>query len=156
MKGLIALFAMEATVVVVLLITLAEVMEKLIPLLIVGVCVWGGMIGWRTYQCRTGRSDNRARAQCSRALTVPHYAGPTSVPADATRLASLPPKMQHPERIYVVRGDETGMETLRPDGYPRVSADQLPCARPIQAYRFHATARYSRGCYRPHTPKTRP
>lgn len=156
MKGLIALFAMGATVVVGLLITLVEVMEKLIPLLIVGACVWGGVIGWRTYQCRAGRSDNRARAQHSRGLTVPYYAGPTRVPTAAPCLAALPPKMQHQERVYVVRDDETGMETLRPDGYPRVSADQLPCARPIQAYRFHAAARYSRGRCRPHTPKTRP
>ncbi len=156
MKGLAALLAMGASVLMLLAITLVEMVAKLAPLLAAGGCVWAGVIVWRAHQRRRDLFENRARTQLSQALTVPHHSMPAPTPTLAPCLDALPPRMHHQERVYLVRGDDTGLGTLRPDGYLKVSADKLPPARPIETHRLHGAGRSSRRRRRPDAPKTRP
>nr|VTP03862.1 hypothetical protein BIN_B_05284 [Mycobacterium riyadhense] len=142
MKAVAALLAMTVTVLALLVITMVELLAKLAPLLIVGVVAWAAVMACRARQRRPVPATGGVRTGVIDVAAGPQYA--------------LPPRMQHQERVYVIRGEETGLSTLRPDGYLKVSADQLPPPRQLTTPRPHTVSR-SGNRRRPSAPKkTRP
>lgn len=164
MKLLAALLAVVMSAVAVMILMLAELVAmladlvaRLAPLVVLGAIVWFVVLH---------RARQRQQGMGS-AGVVPVVAGPIPAPAptptfvpaaSAGPSAPLPPKMPHYERFYLVRGDDTGLQSPRTDGYVKVAAPNLPAARPQPARRKSHVPRIERASARrrPGTPRTRP
>lgn len=164
MKLLVALLAvvMSAVAVMILMLgelvaMLADLVARLAPLMVLGAIVWLVM----RYRARPHPQGMGAPA------VMPVVAGPTlaATPAPTSVRAEsagpavpLPPKMPHYERFYLVRGDDTGLQSPRTDGYVKVAARNLPTAPPQPARRKPQVPRIKRVSARRRTgtPRTRP
>ncbi|BBX88063.1 hypothetical protein [Mycolicibacterium aubagnense] len=131
MKTLMAAGAVLASAVVLLLSIVAaliavvvDAIVKLLPLIVL-VLVAVAVVHWRrgrkAQQCA---DDARLRTQWSRITTEPAVARP-AVP--------LPVRSAPRGRVYLVRGDDSGLSSGREDGYVKVAAAQLPPARDAHA-----------------------
>jgi hypothetical protein len=144
MKTLMAAGAVLASAVVLLLSIVAaliavvvDAIVKLLPLIVLGL-VAVAVVRWRrdrkAQQCA---DDARLRTQWSRITpepAVPHPAVP------------LPVRSAPRGRMYLVRGDDSGLSSGREDAYVKVSAAQLPPARaanipPHRTARLNAVGR---------------
>lgn len=108
------------SIVAALIAMLVDALLKLLPLIVL-VLVAVAVVRWRrarrAQQCA---DDDRLRAQWSRVPTEP---------AVLDRQVPLPVRSAPRGRVYLVRGEGTGLSSGRDDCYVKVSAAQLPPAR---------------------------
>ncbi|WP_301150346.1 hypothetical protein [Mycobacterium simiae] len=146
MKVLAAGLAVAVTAMAFALVVLAELVARLAPLLLVGAAVWVVLALHR------GRRRDRPATPVAEQRAAPGAAGEVSAPPLAP---PLPPMMVHHDRVYVVRGDDTGLLAQRADGYVKVSASALPAPRPLRSLRAPELGQPVRRRRRP-SPKARP
>jgi hypothetical protein len=130
MKGLVAAVATVMTVLVAITVAIVELLIKLAPLLIVAGCLWVVLKLVRAHRARMAADDQRL----VQAWAHQPVAAPT---AQVVPEALLPPVIAHRERMYVVRGEDTGLVSDRDDGYVHVSANVLPRVQRLPATYHH-------------------
>jgi hypothetical protein len=131
MKGLVATVAVLMTVIAAIMLAIVELLIKLAPLLVAAGCVWVAVTLIRAHRDRQAADEQRLAQAWSRpALQAVPQVAPSTL---------LPPVIGHRERMYVVRGEDTGLVSDRDDGYVNVSASALP-----RVHRLPATYHYRR------------
>ncbi|MGH3971257.1 MAG: hypothetical protein ACRDTV_24930, partial [Mycobacterium sp.] len=123
MKGLVAALGMLITVVAVIVLAIVELLIKLAPLLVAAAVVWLVVKALRAAQSRHAGRDRLwgppdvGPVQFA-ALPPAPWPGdiPAHSPATQAAQAALPPVIGHRERMYVVRGEDTGLLADREDG----------------------------------------
>ncbi|MCA4761168.1 hypothetical protein H8Z51_20630 [Mycobacterium avium subsp. hominissuis] len=148
MKGLVAMFGLVGAVVVVIAWAITELIIRVAPLLLAAGCVW---VAAKLVQVRRAR---RAAAEDG----VPQRWGEpvAALPPAAPAVAGLPPVIAHRERMYVVRGEDTGLLSERDDGYVRVSAQALPRVERLPASYHHRRKVVARRVGAPRSGRRRP
>ncbi|ETA91840.1 hypothetical protein O982_24940 [Mycobacterium avium 10-5581] len=135
MKGLVAAVATVMTVLVAITVAIVELLIKLAPLLIVAGCLWAVLKLVRAQRARMAADDQRlVQAWAHQPVAYQPVAAPT---AQVVPEALLPPVIAHRERMYVVRGEDTGLVSDRDDGYVHVSANVLPRVHRLPATYHH-------------------
>lgn len=130
MKGLVAAVATVTTVLAAITLAIVELLVKLAPLLVVAACLWAALKLVRAHRARMAADDQRL----VQAWAHQPVAQPT---AQAAPEALLPPVIAHRQRMYVVRGEDTGLVCDRDDGYVNVSANVLPRVQRLPATYHH-------------------
>ncbi|MCA2304827.1 hypothetical protein JF770_14760 [Mycobacterium intracellulare] len=117
------------TVIAAIMLAIVELLIKLAPLLVAAGCLWGAVKLIRAHRARQAADEQRLLQPWSRPA-------PQSSPqVGASTL--LPPVIAHRERMYVVRGEDTGLASDRDDGYVNVSAAALPRVHRLPAAYHH-------------------
>jgi hypothetical protein len=132
MKGLVATVAVLMTVIAAIVLAIVELLIKLAPLLVAAGCVWVAVMlihAHRAQRARRAADEQRLMQAWSRpALQAAPQVAPSTL---------LPPVIAHRERMYVVRGEDTGLVSNRDDGYVNVSATALPPVHRLPATYHH-------------------
>lgn len=129
MKGLVAAVATLMTVLVAITLAIVELLVRLAPLLVAAACLWTAFKLIRAHRARRAAEDQRL---------VQVWSQPVAQPAaQAAPQALLPPVIAHRQRMYVVRGEDTGLVADRDDGYVNVSANVLPRVHRLPATYHH-------------------
>lgn len=150
MVALAALAATAISMLAVLMITVVELVVRIAPLLVLGAIALAVIVCQRRHRSQV---PSVSPARLRHGETGAALPGGT---ATSTAPVGLPPMMRHRQRVYVVAGNQTGLESVRPDGYVKASAPQLPPARPIGSYRRHQGGHVVRFPRRSRQTKTRP
>jgi hypothetical protein len=129
MKGLVATVAVLMTVIAAIMLAIVELLIKLAPLLVVAGCVWLAVKLIRAHRARQAAEEQRLMQAWSRPAS--------QYPAQPAPSTPLPPLIAHRERMYVVRGEDTGLVSDRDDGYVNVSATALPRVHRLPATYHH-------------------
>lgn len=129
MKGLVATAAVLMTVIAAIVLAIVELLIKLAPLLVAAACLWGAAKLIGAHRARGAADEERLKQDLSR--TAPQG------PPQAAPSTPLPPVIAHRERMYVVRGEDTGLASDRDDGYVKVSATALPRVQRLPATYHH-------------------
>lgn len=129
MKGLVATVAVLMTVIAATVFAIVELLIKLAPLLVAAGCGWVAVKLIRGHRARRAADEQHLMQAWSRpALQAPPQVAPSTL---------LPPVIAHRERMYVVRGEDTGLVSNRDDGYVNVSATALPRVHRLPATYHH-------------------
>jgi len=114
MKGILAVFGVGATLMVLLVAAIVQLIMRLAPLLILTAAAYAVFAAARARRCRRAPGPDHLEVLWA---TGPHAAYAPTVP---------PPVRPHQQRTYLVMHQDSGFTAARPYGYLTLQPHPLP------------------------------